>query len=494
LTPSDFSLTTVFRLNLMLTRPGLLLKKFGFEKVFLIVLLLLSFFVRVSGLGYSHYYGDEIKTLYLDKTVTASKFLLDQRKGPVQFIATWFMEKISGGYDEIFIRLPFAIASVISVIVFYFVVKKLFGKNPAYYSTTIYAFSGFSVAFGRTAQYQSFLMLFGFLSILFVLLSKEKKKRIYLPVAALFWVLSVYSHYDGVFFLIPAVLFYTQSKQDLITFLKYFFLPSFLLLLPFYLPYILKGYLASNTVNYVSRRMSGSGYLPNNSAYTVAVYNPFNIFLILTLPGLISFFAEGGRKIYMVQIWFVAALGFYELVIKNPGTHIQNYLVPLIILSGYIISISGKYARYIASVLLPLYIGISFYTFVPSLNTGYPWKQSSVLGLNLNKIEKTYQLFLYGFPYNRGWDQIKAYFNNKNDVNGVYTNDNDSYADFYLRGFAYTRPGPNFLPLYYVHILDNQEIDNPKEDFLTANLSKYQLESEFFVEDTKVSQIYKLIK
>lgn len=476
----------------MLTRPGLLLKKLGFEKIFLVVLLLLSFFVRVSGLGYSHYYGDEIKTLYLDKTVTASKFLLDQRKGPVQFIATWFMEKISGGYDEAWIRLPFAFASVISVIAFYFVVKKLFGKNPAYYSTTIYAFSGFSVAFGRTAQYQSFLMLFGFLSILFVLLSVERRKRIYLPIAALFWVLSVYSHYDGVFFLIPAFLFYTLSKEDFITFIKYFFLPALFLLVPFYLPYVLKGYLASNTVNYVSRRMSGSGYLPNNSAYTVSVYNPFNIFLMLTLPGLISFFAKGNRKIFMVQIWFVAALGFYEVFIKNPGTHIQNYLVPLIILSGYVISISGRYVRYIASILLPLYIGISFYTFVPSLNTGYPWKQSNVLGLNLNKIEKKYQLFLYGFPYNRGWDQIKVYFDKKKDVNGVYTNDNDSYADFYLRGFAYTRPGPNFLPRYYIHILDSQEIDNPKEGFLPANITKYNLETEFYVGGTKVSQVYRL--
>jgi len=484
----------VSRLNQMLTKLGVLLKKLGFEKIFLIILLLLSFLVRVSGLGYSHYYGDEIKTLYLDKTVTASKFLLDQRKGPVQFIATWVMEKIFGGYDEGWLRLPFALASVISVFVLYFVVKKLFGKNPAYYATVIYAFSGFSVAFGRTAQYQSFLMLFGFLSLLFILLSKETKRKTYILVAALFWVFSVYSHYDGVFFLIPAVLFFIQNKKDFLDFLKYFLFPAMLLLLPFYLPYVINGYLASNTINYVSRRMSGSGYLPNSSAYTVSVYNPFNIFLLLVLPGLMSFFTKGNRKVYMVQIWFVATLGFYELVIKNPGTHIQNYLLPLIILSGYVISSSGRYMRLAVSVLLPFYIGISFYTFVPSLNTGYPWKPSNILGLHLGKIEKKFQLFLYGFPYNRGWDQIKAYFEEKKDVNGVYTNDNDSYADYYLRGFAYTRPGPNFLPQYYVHIIDSQEIDNPKEDFLSTNAAFYNLEAEFFGDAGSVSQIYKLIK
>jgi len=478
----------------MLTRPGILLKKLGFEKTFLIVLIVAGFAVRFSGLGYSHFYGDEIKTLYLDKTIAASDFLLDQRKGPIQFVAAWVMEKISGGYDEAWVRLPFSLASVLSVVIFYFVVKKLFGNTASYFSTIIYAFSGFSVAFGRTAQYQSFLMLFGFLSLLFILLSKETKKRIYILAASLSWTLSVYSHYDGVFFLIPLIFFYVGSKKDIAPFIKYFLLPSLLFLLPFYLPYIIKGYLASNTINYVSRRVSGSGYLPNSSLYTVGVYNPLYVFFIFMLPGLLSFFIKDNRRISIVQIWFVASLAFYEVIIKNPGTHIQNYLLPLIILTGVMLSKAGRYVRYTAIALLFLYTTISFFTFVPSLNTGYPWKQSNFLGLRVNKIEKKYQLFLYGFPYNRGWDRIKTYFTEKKDVNGVYTNDNDSYADYYLRGFAYTRPGPNFLPQYYVHIIDSQEIDNPKENFLTTNAAKYSLEAEFSDDTGPISRIYKLIK
>lgn len=478
----------------MLTRPGILLKKLNFEQTFLLLLVIASFSVRVSGLGYSHYYGDEIKTLYLDKTVAAFEFLLDQRKGPVQFVATWVMEKISGGYNEAWIRLPFSLASVLSVVVFYFVVKKLFGNTAAYFSTTIYAFSGFSVAFGRTAQYQSFLMLFGLLSLLFILLSKQNQKKIYLLISALFWSFSVYSHYDGIFFLIPIILIYIGNKKDAVPFIKYFLLPSVLFLLPFYLPYIIKGYLASNTLNYVSRRMSGSGYLPNSSLYTTGVYNPLYVFFIFMLPGLFSFFTKGDRKLSIVQVWFIAALAFYEVIIKNPGTHIQNYLLPLIILSGVMLSKAGKYMRYTAIALLCMYVGISFFTFVPSLNTGYPWKQSSFLGLRVNKIEKKYQLFLYGFPYNRGWERIRMYFEEKKDVNGVFTNDNDSYADYYLRGFAYTRPGPNFLPQYYVHVIDSQEIDNPKEHFLSENAGRYNLEAEFFNGTEPVSRVYKLIK
>ena len=86
------------------------------------------------------------------------------------------------------------------------------------------------------------------------------------------------------------------------------------------------------------------------------------------------------------------------------------------------------------------------------------------------------------------------YFEEKKDVNGVFTNDNDSYADYYLRGFAYTRPGPNFLPQYYVHVIDSQEIDNPKEHFLSENAGRYNLKAEFFNGTEPVSRVYKLIK
>jgi 4-amino-4-deoxy-L-arabinose transferase-like glycosyltransferase len=472
------------------------IKCLGFEHIFLAVVLSLSFFVRFSGLGYSHYYGDEIKTLYLDKTVPASQFLLDQRKGPVQFFATWFMEKVTGGYSETWIRLPYVFASVLSVLVFYLFVKKLFGKTSAYYSSLIYAFSGFSIAFGRTAQYQSFLMLFGFLSMLFILLYKEKKKAGYLLGSAFFWALSLYSHYDAIFFLFPIVMLYVEgkpTKKSILTFLGYFILPAFLILLPFYLPYSIRGYLTSNTVDYVLRRVSGSGYLPNSSLLTVSVYNPLYVFILLLIPGLFSFLFKTDSKLRAVYVWFLAAFLFYEIYISNPGTHIQNYLIPLIVLSGFVLSKIVKYIKYPLIPIFAVYILIGLLVYVPSFHTGYPWKNSTILGISVPKIEGRHQLFLYGFPYNRGWDKIQSYFKEMGGARGVYTNDNDSLAEYYLMGVAYTRPGTNFLPQYYIHVEDSQEINNPKEVFLSKNISSYHLEKEILNEGQVVASIYKLI-
>lgn len=457
-------------------------------------MLLFSFLVRVLGIGYSHYYGDEIKTLYLDKTVPAMTFLLDQRKGPVQFMASWFMEKVTGGYDEAWIRLPFVFASTFSVLIFYFVARRVFGRNAAYYSTVVYSFAGLNVAFGRTAQYQSFLFLFGLLAVLFVLLAKEKNNRKYLLGASLFWVLSLFSHYDGAFFIVPALFLYCDNRKRAASFTKLFILPAVSMLLPFYLPYVLKGYFAVNTINYVSRRMSGSGFLPNSSLYTMLVYNPLYLFFLLSFPGLFSFMFKEVPKLRIVQIWLLVTFVFYELLISNPGTHINNYLLPLILLSGFVVSRLNRKLLYLIAVPLVIYILISFFVYVPRLNAGYPWKDSKILGMTVQRVSKQYQLFLYGFPYNRGWEQISGYFKEKGGARGIFTNDNDSLAQYYLLGTAYTPPGPNFLPQYYIHVFDNQEIDNPKETFYAQNASHYELETEFYVDGQAVSRIYRLIQ
>lgn len=470
-------------------------KKFlSFETYYLIALIFLAFIVRFLGLGYSHYYGDEVKTLYLDKTIPAVEFLLDQRKGPVQFLVTWFMEKLSGGYNEFWIRLPYCLASTLSVLFFYLFVKRFLNKNASYFASAIYAFSGFSVAFGRTAQYQSFLLLFGFVSLYLICKFKDTSKRQFLFLSSVFWALAVFSHYDGVFFLVPLFLIHSGtrlSKKGIEEFLLNFIFPSFILLSTFYLPYLIRGYLSSNTLNYVLKRVSGEGYLENNSFYTINVYNPFLIFYLLLSPALLAFKKMKDIKVNILLAWFIATFIFYEIVITNPGTHIQHYLTPLIIISGFVLSDIRSIRKYLLIPLFVIYILVSFFVFVPGINNGYPWKNAEILGINVKRIEGRYQLFLYGFLYNRAWNSISEYMLNKDGVRGFYTNDNDSFSDYYLLGLDYTPPGSNFLPQYYIHVYNNQEVSNQKEDFILKNNDYYEKEKEFFLDGELVSAIYR---
>ena len=485
------------------------------EKILVTLLLILSFVPRFASLGYSTYYGDETKVLYTDKTIPALTFLMDQRKGPVQFVVAWVMEKLTGGYQEFWMRLPFAIAGFLTVIVFYIVVRKLFNWQAALIATLLFASNGFNIAFARTVQYQSFLLLFGFLAILCGQLYLAHQGKFWLFLAALAFCASFYSHYDAVLFLLPLAFFlgtaYRQKNLSAKTGLLYFVLPIVLILGAFYIPYTLKGFFYANTINYLARRVTGSNFNTNSSFLTFFIYNPFVPTFYFLLFSIFAFFRR--KFVYealMLTAWYVSALVLYEVIFSNPGTHIHNIFVPLYILTGvgvynFFCLLSGKvlkgaFASFVALILLSQ-LALTTYIFMPTLNHDYPWRASQILGYTLPTPNKYYQLFLYGFPYDRGWREVQQYLYSQRGVRGVYTNDNSTIAQYYLMKFVYTAPGPNFLPQYYIFVNDNQEFGLKDLLITPEQLQRYVLDKEFFVEGNGASidayvataQVYRLV-
>jgi hypothetical protein len=473
------------------------------ELFFLFLIFGVTCVLRFWDLGYSHFYGDETKTLYLDKTVTAADFILDQRKGPVQFLAVWLMEKISGGYNEFYIRLPFAIAGAFSVLVLYLLARKFFGTKAALISTLLYSVSGLSVAFSRTAQYQSFLILFGLLSIYLFVKALETRKPGWYIISSLAFTGSMYSHYDAIFFLIPIVyMFMVQERRELQKVLTFFILPAFILLSVFYAPYIVKGYLVSNTLNYVGRRITGDQYGSNSSVYTFFVYNPLLIHYIYLLSSIlyILFFRAKDRIRELFLYWFFISFIFFDGIVSNPGTHIQNYLIPLYIISGqsilwFLNLIKNKPIKYFFSIVCVVFcfgiIVTSLFVYVPKLNKGYPWKNSLLGPVTFKAVNKqTHHLYLYGFPYNRSWEAVKSYMYSVGGVRGCYTNDSAVMSGYYLQKLDLTPPGLNFLPQYYIDVVDNMEFVKTDNLFLV----NYQLEKEIFSEGQVVASIYRLKK
>ncbi len=429
------------------------------EKVLIALLLIVSAVPRFWGLGASHFYGDETKTLYLDKTVPAAVYFLDQRKGPIQFFVTWTVEKLSGGYDEFWIRLPFAIAGLLSVLAFYLLVKKLFDIKIAFLATLLYSFSGFSVAFSRTAQYQSFLLLFGLLGLLLFLYYCDTSKRLFLILSALFYVLAFYSHYDAIFYVIPAIFILPVDKFKEI--FLYFVMPIIILVSLFYVPYLYKGYFVSNTVGYLSRRLTGNPEtLVNNSIFTFNVYNPFNLFLPFLIIGSLIALPKLNKNRSFMFVWFFVSFVLFTLVFKSPGTHILHYFLPIYILSA-VGWLGNKFTLKIALVVVAMQISSVYYVF--AYNSNYPWVASRFFP----QAQKNYQLFLYGFPYNRSWTQIAEYLNSQKGARGFYTNDNTVVAKYYVKKLDVTIPATNFYPQYYVYVYNNQEFRYPNQEFLS---------------------------
>lgn len=463
------------------------------------LLILLSAILRFPQLGYSHFYGDETKTLYIDKTQVASDFLLSQRKGPMQFIVVWFMEKVTGGHSEFWVRLPFAFAGVLSVLALYLLTRKLFGKRAAVISSFLYTASGFSVAFSRIAQYQSFLVLLGLLSVYFFIKGFENKK--YFLISSLLFAISFLFHYDTVFYLVPILilsyLYAGKDRSHLKTILINFILPAVFVCAVFYIPYFINGHFYNETFGYLTRRFSGKDYLPNNSFYTFLVYNPTFLALVPFLFSLLYFiFGKGKFYRLMFLAWFAVPFIVFQVLFKNPGTHILNYFLPFYIVSGagFTVIFDKLKTRtfYAFPVLAFIYLFLlSAYIYIPFFSSGYPWISDKFPLSNLSQANKSFNLFLYGFPYNRGWDQMRIYFLSQKGVRGLYTNDNETMAHYYLKEFSYTPPGPNFLPQYYIDVLNNQEIRLHTLEISAVLSTGYAQVKEIIVDGETTAVIYK---
>ena len=466
-------------------------KKFQIVLLLVVFLLALTSSLRFPQLGYSHFYGDEIKTLYLRKDVSAKEFLLNQRKGPVQFLAVWGVEKVFGEFTPNLVRLPFAVAGVLSVVVLFFFVVAYFGDiGLALLSALFYALSGIYIAFSRTAQYQSFMLLFGLLSLLMLALIKEKaRSKTYLLMAGVFAGLSLLSHYDAIFFIVPTIYMLAQSlKQSQFGSKElaiYYFLPLALLTSAFYLPYLAGGFMQTNTIGYISKRVLGIRYAPSYSVYTQSLYNPLNMWLFPFIAALVGFiYSQDVRR--MLVIWFLVPFVFFEFFVANPGTHIHNYFVPMFVLAAFVLldvykRVSRPSFKTVYALILGCFFGVYYatqlYVFTPSFNSGYPWKS----------LTRNYQVFVYGYPYNRGWDQIQAYFEHKGWPRSFYTNDNTVVGSYYLNNAAIHLMNTQKLPEYYINVLNNQELkplDNMVMDY-------YVLEKLFFVEGKLTAEVYK---
>jgi hypothetical protein len=426
------------------------------EWAFLFLLGLVSGVPRFWGLGFSQFYGDETKTLYLDKTIPALTFFFTQRKAPLQFLATWFVEKVSGGYSELYMRLPFAVAGFVSVFVLYFLVKKWFGPKIAAFSSILFSLNGLYIAFSRTAQYQSLYVLLGLLGLLLlthafeVLFTRNDLKGAckFLFLSSVSLGLASLAHYDAIFFIFPALVFFLQKtyglKQSKLLLLCTFLLPLTLIACSFYIPYFKNGFFEDNTVGYLERRIEGQAYLPNNSLYTLKVYNPFYWALLPLIFALFSFAGGFSKNKMTAFAWFALPFIVFELIFLNPGTHIHNYVLPLIILAAvgfdnfcsvFRSSAISLFVQLGVFVLFGVAFALQTYIYVPIFNSAYPWKRlpAPLSYFMLPAVDKQYHLYLYGFPYDRQWSEVAAFMNTQKGAHGFYTNDNTVVAKYYLK-------------------------------------------------------------
>lgn len=459
------------------------------ENIQIIIVFIVSAVLRISNLGYSDFQGDEIKALYYPNSGQSFfEFILDQRKGPVQFFITYILKFIDPLYENQFLlRLPFALAGIFAVIFFYKFVKLHFGDKVAFYSSLFFATNGLFIAFSRIVQYQSFVIFFAIVSLYFLSLANKNEKYkisgIYLGL--IFWAFSILSHYDGV--LVFSFVFYLlfrwlkDAKLEKDVKIRTIIISGILsvgLLVFFYVPFLKS--INSATSDYWLHRITGasSGKI-SSSKYLFKIYQPlfaFGSYVVLSVLGavfiLLGFFSsfilkvknlpqfiktffshsteimqsikKDKLRIICFFLWIGVSVFFFEKYVYISGTHIYNYFIPTFILLGFgIVSIESAIFKVFEYQLVRIFnfLGIftifvfliaqSFVIFVDNRKE-YPWEKERFLIWDFTKPDENYHLSLFGFPYYRDWEGIRNFAKSHPELQAYSSNEKKPLSGYYL--------------------------------------------------------------
>lgn len=410
---------------------------------FLVVILVLSAYLRFVNLGYSEFQDDEKKAfMKIYQGGDLSTRLLEFRKGPAQFFVAYIPYLVTRDYrNEFASRLPFAIANLMSVVVFYIYIRRLF-KNRfiALVAAFLFAVNGLIVAFSRILQYQSLNLLFSLTALIFfdnLSHASSFKNSLRNGLFGIFLtVLSFYSHWDAIFYFIPSLFFVVRflrrpdlvkkQKIQIITLMTCVFL---LALLPFFIPYVMRQMASAESQAYFARRIGlfGASLFAHKTIFEL--YNPFFVLplflgslIVFTLFFIFHLLKKSNRfEELMVFVWFVFNFLVMKFLWVKPGTHIYNYLIPLfIIIALALFNVLSLFPRILRPLLfLPFAVLGAFYFYQSYVlfvdnNKEYPWEAKQVWKYTTTPYTGA-EVITFGFPH----------FRNLKEINNIISNDPD---------------------------------------------------------------------
>jgi len=295
------------------------------QKIALVLILFYAVVVRLQALGYSEYQGDEILTLnflpYLQRGEFL-RYLLTRDKGPLQYLINLLTFRLSGGFDEEIIRLPYAFAGILFVLAIFAATKKITKSSWAgIFAAALAAANGLFIAFSRITQYQAFVQLL-LASTIFAVAAALTRTDLAKAVTTLILAGFAFGsaclfHYDALTFLAFACFLFAKKLWQaangnysevatvkspvteplsnwgsvihsrvapILNGVLAFFTPFLILAASFYLPFFLRPS-GGRTTSYLQRRVLGSGFMPR-TLYTkilMKFYMPPEILLALVL-------------------------------------------------------------------------------------------------------------------------------------------------------------------------------------------------------------------
>jgi len=447
-------------------------------------LIFITFWLRLANLGYSDYYGDEIKAMWRPAPgQSAIEFLYAQKKGPIEFLVTYLVKLIAPSYsNEFLLRLPFALTGILAVYFFYKLVRLNFGQKIALYATLLFSINGIFVGLMRIVQYQPFVILFSLLTLYAFSLAIEQPKwrirGIYLGV--LFWTATLFTHYDGIFiapFAIYLLVRWYRRNADLpvqvrLKHLGLSFALGALVLAVYFVPYLIS--LPSTVTSYWHWRITGQFVREKraiSSLLNFELYNPIFTIYIYAAFGLLSL--PKIKTTYPLILWFILPWAILELVVFDPGTHFYNYILPACILVAFGLETLEEVIRKSMGNIWGLRLNIAWLALLFAWLAGvshlifvdhtpeYPFEERKIFFWVVGGPGPVhdYRPWVYGFPYYRGWEEIRD-FVTTTENNGYYTTNEETSISIYYVPFTYfaDRAG------HYIYIHAPQSFESKDRD------------------------------
>jgi len=183
----------------------------------LIIILIAGAFLRFWNLGLPSFWIDEINTVYAARSwVENATFELpsgyNYGRAPLYTITTGLVFSVFSP-NELTTRIPSAIFGLLSILLAYFLVKKLFDKETALVTATLMAFSHFEIGWSRTARMYSMMQFLSLATTYCFVRGFESNanKKVHSTIYKGFlpWIKQFWSHYkSSIFWLAAAGLIY----------------------------------------------------------------------------------------------------------------------------------------------------------------------------------------------------------------------------------------------------------------------------------------------
>lgn len=308
--------------------------------------------LRLPGLGYSEFQGDETEVILRAAGVVQNlpDAIFYHGKGPGEVVVVAVQYGLLGAINEGMARLPFAVAGIGGVLAFYVVARRLLGTPGATAGALLLATNGYLVAFSRITQYQSIVLLLGTLALWCAVRWSQGGGRVWPVLAGTLAAGAALAHYDALFVLPPIALaaYWRVGWRGLIDFellapWRRGALIGAGLLALFFVPYLDNPLFALATGRIEDR--VGAGFPHNNlpgiiASGTLYLGTAFPLLVAgLIVCGLIALLVRRPgtptlRVWLLALVWAAVPLLFYAVVARKPGTHVHVATSGLLLLAG----------------------------------------------------------------------------------------------------------------------------------------------------------------